>query len=330
MTKQQLLNVCVGLAVLCLLGGCRGGGATWPAMGHNAWDEMERNHAALDRKAILKMAGTFDVTFSFEEVLPLQEGYELDEPYETSAQELVIVVENQERYISLQHLLVVRHGEETHVINHWRQDWIYHPDQTFHYLGDGIYRIGNGLRSQGMWTQLVYNVADSPRYSAIGRWQHVHGLSIWTSNNWVQRPLPLREAAKREDYNLLRGRHRLTVSDGGWVHIQDNLKQDDQPNQPDKSIAMEHGLNRYLRVPDEGFEKAHDYWGNTEAYWKVVRSVWAEVFDDADRFKLRKKWKGDPLFSHLFGLADEYWGQADVSEARPRIEEIIDAFVVEE
>lgn len=283
-----------------------------------------------DRAAILKMAGTFDVTFSFEEVLPLQDGYELDEPYKTSAQELVIVVENTERFISLQHLLVVRHGEETHVINHWRQDWIYHPDQTFYYLAEGTYRIGNGHDHSGLWTQLVYNVADSPRYSAIGRWRHELGVSSWTSNNYVRRPLPLREASKREDYNLLLGRHRLTVSDGGWFHIQDNFKQDDQPKQPEKSIAMEHGLNRYLRVPDEGFEKAHDYWENTEAYWKVVRSVWADVFEDVDRFKLRKRWKGDALFSHLFGLADEYWGQTDASEARPRIEEIIEAFVFEE
>lgn len=288
-----------------------------------------------DREAILKMAGTFKVSFDFEETLPLQAGYELAEPYSTEAEELVVVVENTERLVSLQHLLVVRHEGETHVINHWRQDWVYHPARSFGYNGDGSYRLydcGRGWdKMHGHWTQLVYNVADSPRYSAHGRWQHRAGFSKWISNDDFLRPKPLRDM-KRDDYNVLRGKHSITVTDFGWVHGQENVKDKLGTKQATANtvVAIEQGANRYIRVPDENFEKAHDYWKNTELFWKVVRAVWADVLTDRDELKLRKRWKGDPLFSHLFGLADEYWGQSDVSDAGPRVQAIIEAFVVEQ
>lgn len=301
-------------------------------MASASWEASERHRLAQDREAILKMAGTFKVTFGFEETLPLQEGYQLAKPYSTAAEELVIVVENTERFVSLQHLLVVRHEGETHVINHWRQDWAYQPARAFGYNGDGSYRFydADWKRLNGHWVQLVYNVADSPRYAAHGRWQHRAGFSKWISSDDFLRPKPLRDM-KREDYNVLRGKHSITVTDFGWAHGQDNVKDKLGTKEATAKtvVAIEEGLNRYTRVPDENFEKAHAYWKNTEPFWKEVRSVWADVFDGTDRLELAKRWKGDPLFNHLFGLADEYWGQADVSEARPRIEAIIDAFVVD-
>jgi len=282
---------------------------------------------AQDREAILKMAGTFKVSFDFEETLPIQEGYELAKPYHTEAEELVIVVEDSERYVSLQHLLVVRHGDETHVINHWRQDWVYQPAKAFRWDQGMTWSIDDwawdGL--DGHWVQLVYNVADSPRYAGHGRWVHGAVKSTWTSN-LISRPLPLRESSKREDYAKLKGEHRIVVSPHGWLHLQDNMKV--EPDADQSVVALEMGINRYLRVPDENFEKAHEYWQNTEPFWKEVRQVWANVFRDRDSITLAKRWKGDPLFNHLFGLADEYWGQSDLVEARPRIEEVIDAFVV--
>lgn len=331
--NNKSLQALLILLVLIPLGGCRGGGATWPGLQYNAWKAMEQSRVAQDREAILKMAGTFKVSFDFEETLPMREGYELAKPYQTEAEELVIVVENTERFISLQHLLVVRHEGETHVINHWRQDWAYVPERMFRWHHDMTWKFSDcDWDSWGnQWVQLVYNVADSPRYGGIGFWRHDHGRSTWTGSH-IARPLPLRESSHREDYNELRGTHRIVVNDYGWLHLQDNVKRDASKGGPrvDSLVALEMGVNQYLRVPDENFEKAHEYWKNTEPFWKEVRSVWAEVFEDVEYLALRKKWKGDPLFSHLFGLADEYWGQADVSEARPRIEEVIDAFVVED
>ena len=320
------------LALLLPLTGCHGIAKPWPgSMMDFSSEAAEQSRLAKDREAILKMAGTFKVTFAFEETLPLQAGYELTKPYSTAAEELVVVVENSERFVSLQHLLVVRHEGETHVINHWRQDWVYQPERSFGYNGDGSYRFYDcdWKHLHGHWTQLVYNVADSPRYSTHGRWQHRAGYSKWTSSDAFLRPKPLRDM-KRDDYNVLSGKHSITVTDQGWVHGQDNVKDllGTRQATADTVVAIEQGLNRYSRMPDENFEKAHEYWENTEPFWKEVRGVWAAVFEDSERLELAKRWKGEPLFSHLFGLADEYWGQADVSEARPRIEAIIDAFVV--
>lgn len=315
MKKHAVISLLALLSLLVV--GCHGpGGAPAP-------DEK-------DRQAILGMAGTFKVSFAFEEVLAVREGYELHKPYTTQAEELVIVVADEPRYISLQHLLVVRHGEETHIINHWRQDWRY---------GDGAaYRYDHGNQwsrlalvpefMRGQWIQAVYNVADSPRYMSIGRWRHGHGTSSWTGST-AMRPLPLRESHLSDQYDTLASVNTHVVTEKGWLHYQRNSKVDSS-HAMQQTLALEQGINRYIRVPDQGFDKAHDYWKNTEVYWREVRSVWKEVLAEHEVLRLRKSWKGDPLFSHLFGLADEYWGQSDMREARPRIEEVIRAFVVKQ
>ena len=118
------------------------------------------------------------------------------------------------------------------------------------------------------------------------------------------------------------------VTEKGWLHLQENQKRD--PSNADEPVlSLERGINRYTRIPDKGFDKAHEYWENTAPFWKEVRSVWVQKLSNRETFRLRDRWKGDPLFSHLNGLADEYWGAAEVSDARPRIQEIIDAFVTE-
>jgi hypothetical protein len=314
--KTQHLSVRLAVLMMLFCVGCKAPGIrTMPS--------------EADRQAILGMAGTFAVSFAFEEVLPVRPGYTLQKPYATEADELVVVVTDEPGYISLQHLLVVRHGEEVHVINHWRQDWRYQAESAYFYSPDEAWsRIDLDPKTmRGKWAQTVYNVADSPRYSSVGRWQHDWGVSTWRGSS-TQRPKPLREKHLDEQYDTLYSNNTHTVSKQGWLHLQDNLKRDsDHATEP--ILSIERGTNRYTRIPDEGFEKAHDYWKSTEAFWKEVRSVWEGVFAEHDVLRLRDKWKGDALFSHLFGLADEYWEQNDASEARPRIEAIIDAFVVE-
>ena len=286
-----------------------------------------------DREAILGMAGTFKVTFKFEETLALREGYELHKPYEVEAEELVVVAEDRGDYISLQHLLVVRHEGQTHVINHWRQDWTFvDAPQSLHYSyrGDGTWGHGDwpeSIRNAGPWEQAVYNVADSPRYASTGRWTHHDGVSRWTGS-LTYRPLPLRENHLKDQYQMLASINTHIVTEKGWLHLQENQKRD--PSNADEPVlSLERGINRYTRIPDKGFDKAHEYWENTAPFWKEVRSVWVQKLGKRETFRLRDRWKGDPLFSHLNGLADEYWGAAEVSDARPRIQEIIDAFVTE-
>jgi len=228
----------------------------------------------------------------------------------------------------------VRHDGQAHVIHHWRQDWTYCGTSTgeagYQYDGRGTWKKPDQAmldRCRGNWQQLVYNVDDSPRYTSWGSWAHDDGVSTWTGDRTL-RPLPLRENHLSEQYDYLASVNTHVVSDKGWLHLQLNNKVDaDHPTQP--VLSIERGINRYERIPDQNFEKAHEYWKNTAAYWREVRSVWNEVFADKQELILAEKWKGDAMFSHLFGLADEYWGQRDLSEARPRIGQIIDAFVIE-
>jgi len=332
-TVVRLGGVCL---VLLIMLGCRSGAkAHGPSM-IMRWDQMSEEQQLrfmlrADREAILGMAGTFKVAFNFEETLALRDGYELQKPYHSEAEEMVVVIEDRTDFISLQHLLVLRHGGETQVIHHWRQDWQYQGDAALRYQSERTWKRGSvsDAARKGAWVQTVYNVDDSPRYTSVGRWRHGQGISTWTGSE-ADRPLPLRENHLSDQYTMLQSVNQHVVTDKGWLQLQQNKKLDaNHRGKGSPILALEQGNNRYIRVPDEGFEKAHDYWKNTAPFWKEVRAVWAEVFEEHASITLAKRWTGEPMYAHLFDLSDEYWGKADAGEARPRIKAIIDAFVVE-
>lgn len=279
-----------------------------------------------DRKAILGMAGEYDVTFNFEETLALRQGYELKDPYRSEASELVMVIKDMGERISLQHILVVEHDGEQHVIKHWRQDWQYQGDKGFDYKGDNVWEqvTYNDQQVRGAWVQSVYQVDDSPRYWGIGKWEHRDSVSTWSGA--TNRPLPRREHTKRDDYQVLGAVNTHVVTDSGWVHYQSNHKIDTQAEE-DKVIALESGVNTYVKTDKVDFTKAREHWAKSSAYWAQVREAWAEVYADNDRIELLSRWKGDKMFTHMFDLADLYWGEEDVSAARPKIDEIIEAFM---
>lgn len=278
-----------------------------------------------DRQAILGMAGQYDVTFDFQETMAIREGYALTKPYLEHASEMVIVVEDTGEKISMQHLLVVTHGDKTHVVKHWRQDWQYETAQGYDFLGKNVWEpksFGDG-ELEGTWMQSVYQVDDSPRYWGVGVWEHRDGVSTWSAA--TNRPLPRREFSKRKDYQVLGAVNTHVVTPSGWMHYQHNHKIDkENPDQP--VIALEVGVNTYAKTTETDFSAAEEYWQNTSAYWAVVRDAWAQVYGQNQTLSLRGKWKGDKMYSHLFDLADDYWGQADVTTARVKIEEVIDAF----
>ena len=43
-------------------------------------------------------------------------------------------------------------------------------------------------------------------------------------SNLTLRPLPRREFSVRNDYDLLKGHNRITITPQGWIHEEDNLK----------------------------------------------------------------------------------------------------------
>ncbi|MBX2852112.1 MAG: hypothetical protein KTR15_10240 [Phycisphaeraceae bacterium] len=278
-----------------------------------------------DRQAILGMAGQYDVTFSFEETMAIREGYELKKPYLEHASEMVVVVEDTGEHISMQHLLVVTHGEKTHVVKHWRQDWQYQTAEGYDFLGKNIWEpmAFSADALEGTWMQSVYQVDDSPRYWGVGAWEHRDGVSSWTAA--TNRPLPRREFSKRKDYQVLGAVNTHVVTPTGWMHYQHNHKID-KDNTDQSVIALEVGVNTYAKTTETDFSAAEEYWTNTQAYWTQVRAAWADVYGERETLHFKNKWKGDKMYAHIFELADEYWGEEDVSTARAKVEEVIDAF----
>ena len=61
-----------------------------------------------DRRAILAMAGNFRTSFDFIETVGFEADYKPARPYQSWGTEFVTVVENSEKFISLQHILVMR------------------------------------------------------------------------------------------------------------------------------------------------------------------------------------------------------------------------------
>ena len=277
-----------------------------------------------DRAAILAMAGEYRVSFDFQEVLGVRAGYDLADPYHSAATELVQVVEDTGDFISLQHLLVVSHGDQTHVIKHWRQDWRYEQAEGYSFTGGNVWEPIDYDAVAGTWMQSVYQVDDSPRYWGVGTWVHRDGISTWTSS-LTNRPLPRREYSKRDDYQILTAINTHVVTADGWMHYQSNYKYDlNTPESP--VIALESGVNTYERVDGLDFSAAREYWDNTEAYWAEVRAVWDEIYAEQETVALRSSVRGDPMYNHLFDLADEYWGDAECADARGRIAELIGEF----
>ena len=233
------------------------------------------------RQAILKMAGEYQVTFRFEETYPIKADYNINPPDISKGFETVIVLENTANKISLQHLLMVGN----HVVKHWRQDWTYEPTTMWTYIGHYQWKKVqlSPEQSQGKWLQTVWQVDDSPRYAGLGHWIKDHGIESWSSDE-TYRPLPRRELTTRDDYDVISGINRQTITAEGWVHEQDNIKYDSKSKTP---LVRELGMNTYIRVTNTDFKPAYAYWDKNKAYWGVVRSTWDKALKENDVLGLR-------------------------------------------
>ena len=235
-------------------------------------DDRER-----DRRAILAMAGDYRTSFDFIETIGFTEGYQPRAPYQSWGTERVYVVANEPEFVSLQHIIVMHFLDadgfesDAMVVKHWRQDWQYEDAEVHAFQGRGAFarRVLDQASQKGAWTQTVFQVDDSPRYEAVGRWTHASGVSYWQSDD-RRRPLPRREFSVRDDYQALYGSHRITITPAGWTQEEDALKLVlDENNRPSSSrpyLAREAGLSRYDRVLDYDFSAGDEYWQNTGAF----------------------------------------------------------------
>lgn len=234
-----------------------------------------------DRRAILAMAGNYEVSFDFEETFPVAPHYKpLSKPYHEEAIEVVTVAEDTPDRITLQHLLVVGSAEKSHVIKHWAQVWTWEDTRILDYAGsDGVdvwqRHTVSADQANGRWSQLVTSVDDTPRYESLGRWVHEFGESSWTSEP-TRRPLPRREYEARDDYDYLIVTNRHSLTPTGWVHSQDNRKVVDRGGKK-YILSHETGLNQYTRTDDALAAKASDWWQENATVWNSIRNFWIDA-----------------------------------------------------
>lgn len=265
----------------------------------------------LDRQAILDMCGCYEVTFKYTETFAPEIDYEKHLDYTSKALELALPIADGEDLISLQHLLVLN---DTMVIKHWRQDWLYENQKIFHYEKDNNWVFGElpAEAVSGQWTQKVYQVDDSPRYAGSSTWIHVDGKHYW--ENRSDSPLPRREYSKRSDYNVMSRGNRQEIMPTGWVHEQDNDKIIRKDGQEDILLVQEKGYNTYVKVADEKCKAAKDWWETNKDFWAKVRDAWSEVYDREGDLTLLKQVDGKPMFMHFYDLEKENASKAEILE----------------
>jgi len=295
----------VGLAVLAaaIAAGCATSGAETPKTA-TAAPLSEKAKFEADRKAILAMAGNFEVTFDFRETVVLAPGYELKKPKLSGADEIIRVVEDRGNFISLQHLLVVGAKDHSMVVKHWRQDWTYEPANVLMFVGGNAWETQpvSKAEAKGKWSQEVYQVEDSPRYGAVGAWTHDNGVSQWNPPAEM-RPLPRRDMTTRDDYDAVLAVNRHTITPIGWVQEEENSKVVLQGDA--KTLVREIGINTYKRSDNFEVSLGDNYWNATKDFWALVRADWAKLEKDAPKFGLTMQGEPEPLYMPILEAADE-------------------------
>jgi hypothetical protein len=259
-----------------------------------------------DRADILAMAGNFKVRFDMQESTRWDAGYTPLDKKTSGGHEVVRVIEDTGRKISLQHLLVMEHEGKTHIIKHWRQDWEYEPARVLTYTDRHQWTwtdVPERMRT-GRWAQTVWQVDDSPRYGGWGEFETQGGLRRWRSN-WTWRPLARRDAIRNPIYDRYYAINRHQNGPEGWVHWQDNTKMGLKDGKV-APIVQEYVLNSYTRFDGYNVQAAEDYWARTKGYWAAVRAEWDRVARTKNGIRITEEANvGTVISGRLLTIADE-------------------------
>lgn len=293
------------------------------ALGASAQSKIDQ-----DRDAIKSLAGFYKVTFNYAETFSPDDDYKFHERHRSSAKEWAVILEDSPKKIVIQHLLVMR--GDSMIIKHWREDWTYEDPQILVYDKNDTWKkvtlSPNDIK--GKWTQKVYQVDDSPRYQAIGTWVHVDGRHQWQSH--ADSPLPRREYTERSDYNVLNRGNTLYLTPQGWMFEQDN-KKIRRTETGDKLLAMEKGMEEFIKTDPKSFGYAQTWWKQQLNFWKDVRETWEDIFEANNVIKLTSKVDNKLLYEQFFALGDqsvkENWSAVRNKES---IRKIILAYLVKE
>lgn len=280
------------------------------------WQEQrdsKQNKIDKDIMAIMSLVGMYRVSFDFLETIVFENNLKPDVPYQSWGTEYIFPIEVRDNFISLQHILIMKFASDEiqpYVMKHWREDWTYEDRSMLLYTDEKNWATTNlsAKKSKGKWTQAVFQVDDSPRYEGIGKWTHNSTYSTWMSNLTL-RPLPRREFSVRNDYDLLKGHNRITITPQGWIHEEDNLKTvidlsgSEESNHTYK--AREIGIARYEKIKNFETKPAAEYWEATKSFWADVRNEWDSIIKRNEPITLKSSYNDEKLFSIMFSYASE-------------------------
>lgn len=284
--------------------------AASPALAHPPIAERapadEKAAFEADRADILAMAGNFKVRFDMQESTRWDASYTPLDKKTSGGHEVVRAIEDTGRKIVLQHMLVINHDGKDMIIKHWRQDWEYEPAKVLVYSDRNVWgweAVPEKMR-RGRWSQIVWQVDDSPRYGGWGQFEEQSGIRRWRSN-WTWRPLARRDAVRNPVYDRYHSINRHQTTPDGWVHWQDNTKMGTKDGKL-APVVQEYVLNTYTKFDGYNVKAADDYWAATQGYWKAVRAEWDKVGATKGGIAIQEEAEtGTVISARLLEIADE-------------------------
>ncbi len=277
-------------------------------------------------KAIEKLCGCYDVTFTYAETFATDTNYKYHDRKTSHALELITPIERTDKKLVLQHMLIVN---EHYIIKHWREDWTYEHKELLSYTGNNTW-VKEKLPAEkvsGQWTQTVWQVDDMPRYQGYSAWITNNGQTYW--ENTAYAPLPRREYTTRSDYNLMKRTNRITPTEYGWLHEQDNDKII-RSAAGDSLLVQEKGMNIYRKTDESKCAVALQNWEESKTFWVVVRKQWQHYIDKQNVLVVKNKVDDEMLFQHLYVVeADwkkEKWSDKQLAK---KIKDLFDQFISE-
>lgn len=271
-----------------------------------------------------KLCGCYSVNFQYAETFSPDENYKFHEREDMNAIELALPIENTDKKVTIQHLLVIA---DTMVIKHWREEWTYENPTLYEYQGKKIWYkktlAANNI--QNKWTQTIWEVNDEPRYQGISAWINNDGKTYWEST--ADAPLPRREYTTRSDYNVLNRRNRIMLTEDGYVHEQDN-KKILRENGKDKIIALEKGYNTYYKADESECNVAREWWKNNATFWTVVKNEWENYIAKNDKVVVKNKVDDKILGDHFTSLWKDWSNKKISNDQLPgKVKEVLTKFL---
>jgi len=258
-----------------------------------------------DHRAIKKMSGCYEVTYQFSESKNMNPKLHTpSKDYHETGLEWITVDQESKNEISLQHILII--GNELQ--KHWRQVWTKNPTSSIEYLGDNTWErkniVLNSKKLNNLWSQVVYQVDDSPRYGCLATWTHGFFSSSWQCTHTLS-PLPRREFSQRSDYNLLMRENIHEIKLNKWFHKQFNHKII-QNELGLNIIAQEEGQNTYKKVSAKNCKAAKVFWKVRKNNWHLIQDMWKHVFEHHPKIAFKNKVDNKTLWMMLFELEEQY------------------------